>query len=160
VQKYRNPEIRKRILFNYLSGGPANKTNFHDESSEETEISSHPNWNHFRNRGDQMGPCYRPSASAGATGHSAVLGKVRVSKPPRKSQDVRIKMFKTTESKPIVAEPDFMMPSSIRQLPKPREAKPKPAKDSPLGQLRPQRVSIYGEISGAAIQSSYRLGCP
>jgi hypothetical protein len=71
---------------------------------------------------------------------SAVLGKVRVSKP--KKQNTQAQKPKAPELEPVIQDSDVIPLTSIPQAPKRRETKPRRTKNgTPLGPPRPQRVS-------------------
>ena len=84
---------------------------------------------------------------------SAVLGKVRVLKPTPKSRKMRIQTFKASKSKPIIVDSNITTSSSIQQVPKRRETKPRRAPETSLGQLRPQRVSKAKRFADADTKS-------
>jgi hypothetical protein len=81
---------------------------------------------------------------------SAVLGKVRVSKVKPKKQKPQTQKPKAPEFKPAIQDSDAITQSSIPQAPKRRETK----EETPLRQLRPQRVSKAKRFSDASVKSS------
>ena len=72
---------------------------------------------------------------------STIFHKARVSKPSPKSRNMRVRTFKAPKSEPFIVNSAVTTPSSIQQVPKRQETKPRRAKETPLGQLCPQRVS-------------------
>ncbi|KAL8724032.1 MAG: hypothetical protein Q9166_008168 [cf. Caloplaca sp. 2 TL-2023] len=72
---------------------------------------------------------------------SAFFRKARVSKSTPKSRNMRVRTFNAPNSEPIIVNSVVATPSSIQQVPKPRETKPRHTKGTPLGQLISQRVS-------------------
>jgi len=86
----------------------------------------------------------------------AVLGKVRVLKPTPKSQNIRTQTFKATTSKPITVG---TIPNSTQQMPKRREIKPRRAKETALGQFRPQRVTMANRFADTGAKSRSGTQC-
>ncbi|KAL9632969.1 MAG: hypothetical protein Q9164_004982 [Protoblastenia rupestris] len=72
---------------------------------------------------------------------SAIPRKARVSKPSPESRNMRVRTFKAPKSEPIIMNSVVATRSSIQQVLKRRETKPRRAKETSLGQLCPQRVS-------------------
>ena len=72
---------------------------------------------------------------------SAISRKARVSKPSSKRQKMRVQTFKAPRFEPKYVNSVVATPSSTQQVPKRRETKSRCAKENPLGQLCPQRVS-------------------
>ena len=84
---------------------------------------------------------------------SAIFRKARVSKPSPKSRNLRVQTFKAPKSEPVIVNSVVATPSSIQQVPKRRETKPRRAKETPLGQLCPQRVSKAKRSADAGANS-------
>lgn len=85
---------------------------------------------------------------------SAVLGKVRITKAKSKKRNTQIQKPKALELKPAIQDSDVTTQSSISQAPKRRETRPQRTKEeTPLGQIRPQRVSKAKRFAGARAKS-------
>ena len=86
----------------------------------------------------------------------AVLGKVRVSKSTPKGQNIRARTSKATIYKAIST---VTIQSSIQQMPKRRELKPRRAKEKALGQFLPQRVAKANQSADTGTKSRSRTQC-
>ncbi len=90
----------------------------------------------------------------------AILGKVRVSKSTPKCQTIRTRTSKATISKPISVDSAVTVSSSTQQqMPKPREIKPRRAKEKALGQFLPQKVAKANRFANTGTKSRSRTQC-
>jgi hypothetical protein len=91
---------------------------------------------------------------------SAVLGKVRVSKP--KKRNTQAQKPKAPELEPVIQDSDVIPLTSIPRAPKRRETKPRRTKKgTPLGPLRPQRISKakrFADARGKSLSGTQRRG--
>lgn len=85
---------------------------------------------------------------------SAVLGKVRITKAKSKKRNTQIQKPKALEFELVIQDSDVTPQSSISQAPNRRETRPRrPKENTPLGQIRSQRVSKAERFAGAGAKS-------
>lgn len=85
---------------------------------------------------------------------STVLGKVRITKAKSKKRNTQIQKPKALEFEPAIQDSDVIPQSSISLAPKRREIRPRRIKEeTPLGQIRPQRVFKAKRFAGARAKS-------
>ncbi|KAL9118862.1 MAG: hypothetical protein Q9187_004584 [Circinaria calcarea] len=95
---------------------------------------------------------------------SGVLGKVRISKAMPKKQNMQTQTPNAPELEPAIQDSDATPQSSIPQAPKRRETMLRRTKEeTPLHQLRPQRVAKAKRFTEARVESlsgtrSFRAG--
>ncbi len=85
---------------------------------------------------------------------STVLGKIRITKAKSKKRNTQIQKPKALEFEPTIQDSEVTPQSSISQAPKRRETRPRRTKkETPLGQIRSQRVSKEKRFAGARAKS-------